>query len=331
LIEPLLASSARVKLLCAPAGSGKSALLTECLLRAPEHRRVYWLPLSGTCLSVVDFQQRLTQALGFAAADELVLLESLARLQTPTWVFLDDYCRVPNPELDRLLDRLLAVRNPLLNWWLGSRRRPSCNWPRLLLDDELYECEARALAFNESDIEQLLVHVAPEQAAIAARKIIQRSGGWCAGTRIALLDGCQWMAGQDKQGRSATLLDYLQHELFNTLPPELLKPGKYWRTCRDSMPVCASICLAPVRERSGCTPCKTWGVLSNPGRIRPTGCECSCHSPGPCVTSRVGGAFLASACLSVVHRRAGLAGRVRAGVAGRRVRGRGQSAAALQL
>lgn len=223
LTEPLLASSARVKLLCAPAGSGKSALLTECLLRAPEHCRVYWLPLSGTCLSVVDFQQRLTQALGFAAADELVLLESLARLQTPTWVFLDDYCRVPNPELDRLLDRLLAVRNPLLNWWLGSRRRPSCNWPRLLLDDELYECEARALAFNESDIEQLLVHVAPEQAAITARKIIQRSGGWCAGTRIALLDGCQWMAGQDKQGRSATLLDYLQHELFNTLPPELLE------------------------------------------------------------------------------------------------------------
>ncbi len=47
LTEPLLASSARVKLLCAPAGSGKSALLTECLLRAPEHCRVYWLPLSG--------------------------------------------------------------------------------------------------------------------------------------------------------------------------------------------------------------------------------------------------------------------------------------------
>ena len=55
LIEPMLASTARVKLLCAPAGSGKSALLSECLLRAPEHYRVCWLPLAGASLSAADF------------------------------------------------------------------------------------------------------------------------------------------------------------------------------------------------------------------------------------------------------------------------------------
>jgi LuxR family maltose regulon positive regulatory protein len=223
LVEPLLASTARVKLLCAPAGSGKSALLTECLLRASGHCRVYWLPLAGESLSVADFRQRLAHALGLAASDELALLEHLSRLQTPTWLFIDDYCRAPNPELDRLLDRLLAVRSPSLSWWLGSRRRPSCNWPRLLLDDELYEYDGQALAFTEQDVEQLLVHVEPSRASSVARRIIQRSGGWCAGVRIALLDGCQWAAGQDKQERSATLLDYLQHELFNTLPPELVE------------------------------------------------------------------------------------------------------------
>ncbi|MBV6822203.1 LuxR C-terminal-related transcriptional regulator [Pseudomonas sp. PD9R] len=222
LIDPLLASTARVKLLCAPAGSGKSALLTECLQRAPQHCCVYWVALAGESLGVVDFRQRLAQTLGLAAADEPALLGFLARLQTPTWLFLDDYCRVPDPELDRLLDRLLAVRNPMLNWWLGSRRRPLCNWPRLLLDDELYECEGPALAFSEGEIEHLLVHVAPPLTASMARRIIQRSGGWCAGTRIALLGGCPWATEQDKQGRSTTLLDYLQHELFNTLPPELV-------------------------------------------------------------------------------------------------------------
>lgn len=239
LVEPLLGSSSRVKLLCAPAGSGKSALLTECLLRAPQHCRTYWLPLAGASLSAVELQRRLAQTLGLAMADEPALLEALARLQVSTWLFLDDYCRAPNPELDRLLDRLLAVRNPLLNWWLSSRRRPSCNWPRLLLDDELYECEARALAFNEAEIEQLLVHVAPPQAAITARRIIQRSGGWCAGTRIALLDGCPWAAEQDKQGRSATLLDYLQHELFNTLPPELVEA---WQVLAHLPRFNASLC-----------------------------------------------------------------------------------------
>ncbi|MGJ7518297.1 LuxR C-terminal-related transcriptional regulator [Pseudomonas baetica] len=223
LVEPLLTSTARVKLLCAPAGSGKSLLLTECLLRAPAHCRVYWLPLAGEPLSAADFRQRLAQALGLASSDEPALLEHLARLQVPTWLFIDDYSRVPHPELDRLLDRLLAVRSPSLSWWLGSRRRPSCNWPRLLLDDELYECDGPALAFTEGDVEQLLGHVEASRAASVARRIIQRSGGWCAGVRIALLDGCPWAAEQDKPGRSAMLLDYLQHELFNTLPPDLVE------------------------------------------------------------------------------------------------------------
>ncbi|MGH8387447.1 MAG: LuxR C-terminal-related transcriptional regulator [Pseudomonas sp.] len=223
LVEPLLASTARVKLLCAPAGSGKSALLTECLVRAPAGSRVCWLPMAGESLSVSVFEQRLAQALGLDAKDEASLLEHLTRLQTPTWLFIDDYCRVSNPPLDRFLDRLLAVRSPVLNWWLASRRRPQCNWPRLLLDDELYECEGRALAFSECEVQQLLGYVEPVQAVHTARRIIQRSGGWCAGVRIALLDGCQWAAEQNKQERSATLLDYLQHELFNTLPPELVE------------------------------------------------------------------------------------------------------------
>lgn len=239
LVEPLLASTARVKLLCAPAGSGKSALLTECLLRAPVDCRVYWLPLPGDSLSVDDFQQRLAQTLGLASTDEPVLLEHLTRLHVPTWLFIDDYCRVPHPELDRLLDRLFAVRNPALSWWLGSRRRPSCNWPRLLLDDELYECDGKTLAFIEPEVEQLLVHVEPSRAASVARKIVQRSGGWCAGVRIALLDGCQWAAQQDKQGRSATLLDYLQHELFNTLPPELIEA---WQVLAHLPRFNASLC-----------------------------------------------------------------------------------------
>jgi ATP/maltotriose-dependent transcriptional regulator MalT len=220
LIEPMLVSAARVKLLCAPAGSGKSALLSECLLRAPEHCRVCWLPLAGQSLSAADFLLRLTQALGLPSADEPGLLAHLARLQTPTWLFLDDFCRAPNPELDRMLDRLLAVASPTVTWWLSSRRRPSCNWPRLLLDDELYECDGRALAFTEAEVGQLLSHVEPTLAAQTAKKVVERSGGWCAGVRIALLNGCPWSG---EQGRSATLLDYLQHELFNTLPSELIE------------------------------------------------------------------------------------------------------------
>jgi LuxR family maltose regulon positive regulatory protein len=220
LTDALLVSTARVKLLCAPAGSGKSALLTECLLRAPEHCRVCWLPLAGEPSSAADFLLRVGQTLGLPSTDEPGLLAHLARLQTPTWLFLDDFCRAPDPELDRMLDRLLAAASPALTWWLGSRRRPACNWSRLLLDDELYECEGRALAFTEAEVRQLLGHVEPILAAQTAKRVVERSGGWCAGVRIALLNGCPW---SQEQGRSATLLDYLQHELLNTLPPELVE------------------------------------------------------------------------------------------------------------
>jgi ATP/maltotriose-dependent transcriptional regulator MalT len=176
--------------------------------------------------SAADFRHRLAETLGLASSGESELLGYLARLQTPTWLFLDDYCRVPNPELDLLLDRMLAVSSPLLTWWLGTRRRPQCNWPRLLLDDELYECEHATLAFNQSEIARLLRHLAPSEANTVAGKIIQRSGGWCAGVRIALLQKCDWSHNNTLQGRTNTLLDYLEHELFTTLTPELTEA---WR------------------------------------------------------------------------------------------------------
>ncbi|MBD9460659.1 helix-turn-helix transcriptional regulator [Pseudomonas sp. PDM05] len=210
LAEPLLAAQARVRLLCAPGGSGKSALLAECALQAPAACQVYWLPLNGVTLSPLELCQRLALNLGLPFTDEATLLLDLGRWQAPAWLFLDDFCRQPAPALDALLDRLLSAASPALTWWLGARRRPLCNWPRLLLDDELLECSGSELAFSAADIQAL----APGH---EVDRILQFSGGWCAGVRIALLgDG-----HPDK-----TLLDYLQHELFSSLPPEL---AEAWR------------------------------------------------------------------------------------------------------
>ncbi|NWN50434.1 helix-turn-helix transcriptional regulator [Pseudomonas sp. MAFF 301514] len=210
LAGPLLAAPVRVKLLCAPGGSGKSALLAECALQAPAGCQVYWLPLNGVALSPLDLCRRLAQNLGLAFSDEATLLADLGRWPTSAWVFLDDFCRLPTPETDALLDRLLTASSPSLTWWLGARRRPACNWPRLLLDDELLEGGAE-LAFTLEEIQQLLP-LGP-----SADSVWQFSAGWCAGVRIALLGD-----GHPQK----TLLDYLQHELFSTLPPELTEA---WR------------------------------------------------------------------------------------------------------
>ncbi|KAF2409971.1 ATP-, maltotriose-and DNA-dependent transcriptional regulator MalT [Pseudomonas antarctica] len=209
LAEPLLAAQVRVKLLCAPGGSGKSALLAECALQAPVGCQVYWLALNGAVLSPLDFCRRLAHNLGVPFVDEATLLLDLSHWQNPAWIFLDDFCRLPAPDLDALLDRLLTAASPALTWWLGARRRPLCNWPRLLLDDELLECNE--LMFSPAQVQQLL---GPQQ---TLDSVMQFSGGWCAGVRIALL-------GDGHPGK--TLLEYLQHELFSTLPIEL---AEAWR------------------------------------------------------------------------------------------------------
>lgn len=226
LCEALLESAARVKLICAPAGSGKTALLTECLLQAPVNCTVCWLPLAGASLSAGEFCERLAQAMGLKTWDEASLLYELARRSAATWVLIDDYCRYPEPALDALLDRMLAVSSPALTWWIGTRRRPPCNWPRLLLDDALYECEGAALALTRDEIARVLRHLPPAQADSVAGRIFQRSGGWCAGVRMLLMQKCDWSQKTLPQQRMDTLLDYLQHELFSGLSPEL---AEAWR------------------------------------------------------------------------------------------------------
>lgn len=140
LTAPLLTSNARVRLLCAPAGSGKTALLTECLLQVRAECEAIWLPLAGAALSSEEFCLRLTRALGLVEGlDDTQLMAELAHWSRPTSLFIDDYSRLPDPAVDALLDRLLAVSSPALTWWISTRRRPQCNWPRLLLDDELYD------------------------------------------------------------------------------------------------------------------------------------------------------------------------------------------------
>lgn len=67
------------------------------------------------------------------------------------------------------------------------------------------------MAFTLEEIQQLLP-LGP-----SADSVWQFSAGWCAGVRIALLGD-----GHPQK----TLLDYLQHELFSTLPPELTEA---WR------------------------------------------------------------------------------------------------------
>jgi ATP/maltotriose-dependent transcriptional regulator MalT len=151
-------------------------------------------------------------------------------------LFLDDYCRNTNADLDGFLDALLLHSSAHLSWWICSRRRPSCNWPRLLLEGELLECDGRTLAFTAAEIYQLLAGQPRDWPQQTAGRILQLTDGWAAGVRIAMLDAAD---GGSRESCSSTLSAYLEHELFAGLPSDL---AEIWRVLAALPRFDASLC-----------------------------------------------------------------------------------------
>lgn len=232
----LLASPERVKLLCAPAGSGKTALLSECARQAPVGCAVHWLSLGNTAGTPEALCVLLATALDLASTAQAHVLDRLARVQAPTWLFLDDYSRSANADLDGLLDALLLHSSAHLNWWICGRRRPACNWPRLLLEGDLLECDGRALAFTATEIDQLLASQSQDWPQQTADRILQHTDGWAAGVRIAMIDAVD---GGSLEPGSTTLSAYLDHELFVGLPSDLVE---LWRVLAVLPRFDASLC-----------------------------------------------------------------------------------------
>jgi ATP/maltotriose-dependent transcriptional regulator MalT len=225
LTRDLLAGDCRLTLVCAPAGFGKSVLLNDCARQAPIGTRVVWLDLLGHPHSPAELLARLAAALQLSHGDgepcaELGLL--LGRVEQPLWIILDDYPRQPCAELDACLDRLLERAPHTLRWWIGGRRRPAWNLPRLLLQGDLQELDAHALALDQGELGHLLQQrqqVLPEN---LVGQLLDNSEGWLAGICLLLIGGTADNLGQRLAAGTPLLLEYLEREVLATLPPPLM-------------------------------------------------------------------------------------------------------------
>lgn len=223
LIDALLNSPCRVRLVCAPAGSGKTVLFTDCA-RQVEQARVVWLSMSGQAIPVSTFCQRLAQAIDPACTidSEEQLIDLLFNLHEPVWLMLDDYSRTPHSELDACLGRLFALQTPNLRWWLNSRRRPACNLPRLLLENELLELDSSTLWFSSNELEHLVDATQIVLSTEARQKLYDETGGWCAGACFRLIAAQASRLPSSALSRVGYSLtqEYLQRELLDELPAD---------------------------------------------------------------------------------------------------------------
>jgi len=251
----------RVVLLQAPAGFGKTsalAALAEHLMR--QGSALAWVSLDSdddaarllTCLAAAlepyDLPWRtLPEALvaqmhqGTAAARRAVeeLLNALAHADVPHGVIvMEDLHRVRNADLVGLGDLLIERLPPQWCLVLTSREAPTLALARLRAAGELAEFGPEALRFSEAESLELLAGAGLEVQGGAGAALHERTRGWPAGLRLALLAqqarpgpaGPPGVAAGTSVGRPGAaarslgeryLFDYLASEVLDALPAEL--------------------------------------------------------------------------------------------------------------
>jgi ATP/maltotriose-dependent transcriptional regulator MalT len=221
LVDSLLDAQCRLRLICAPAGFGKSVLMSECARRVPADTHLVWLDLGGRALTAEALLNRLKRCLGDGSAltgdVQQDLVDLLSGFHQPLWIMLDDYPREPTPELDACLDVLLEQGPESLSWWVSSRRQPAWKLPRLLLQGDLFDLEAEALAATSLELRQVLKAHRLELADDTFKQLLTGSEGWLAGISLLLLNADEQAVRERLVAGTPLLRDYVQREVLDGL------------------------------------------------------------------------------------------------------------------
>ena len=211
-----------MRLLVAPAGFGKSVLLADCARACPADCTPLWLNCGGQKWTVQQLCRQLAELLGYPPTVlEAELTLALQREERDLWILLDDYPHEPDAELDACFDRLLSASADGLRWWLGSRRRPACNWPRLLLNGELLELNGNDLLFSSDEVAAWQQQANNAQSH-RAESLYALTRGWPAALRLLTVQHTRENGGAPLcEEHSLLLRDYVEHEVLHDLPAEL--------------------------------------------------------------------------------------------------------------
>ena len=230
-------------LVAAPAGAGKSALLSSWIAEGRAPGPVAWLSLDTDDADRRRFWRAVLQALARATGDDAVaslavspreplkmvvvlpaLVDALAGREQPVVLVLDDFHEVIEAVHDDL-ERVGRFPPPALRLVIVTRADPPIGLARLRLDGSLTEIRAADLAFSLDEagalFEALDIALAPEDLATLWR----RTEGWAAALRLAALslqhhpeprEFIERFAGTD-----ATISDYLVSEVLARQPADL--------------------------------------------------------------------------------------------------------------
>ncbi|HEX6386100.1 MAG TPA: tetratricopeptide repeat protein [Anaerolineae bacterium] len=287
LIEQLNASlgqgtqgfTARLTLVSAPAGFGKTTLIANWLAQLPIANRELsvdncaWLSLDESDNDPVRFLSYLIAALqtavphiGQAAvqllqssqppAAEAILtsvINDVSQNDQPIILVLEDYHVIDTPTVHQALTFLLDHLPPLLHLLITTRSDPPLHLSRLRACRQMIEIRTDDLRFTFDEAGQFFNQVMgltlsnEETAALE-----QRTAGWIAGLHLVALS---LQDREDKAGfiasftgNSRFIMDYLVDEVLQRRPPGT---GQFLLQTAFLDPLCGSLCDAVTGQQDG--------------------------------------------------------------------------------
>ena len=246
--EALAARRTRLTLLSAPAGFGKTTLLSAWMAAraasAERERRVAWVSLDQADRAAENFWayvltaiERATDgateggliALGAGMPLESVLagvLNELSVRPDDVDIVLDDFHLADSPEIQAGLTFLLERLPPQVRLVLSTRADPALPLARLRSRGELTEIRAADLRFTDEETSRYLtdatgLHLDPADVLTLG----SRTEGWIASLQLAAIslrdrsNPSAFIAGF--AGDDRHIVDYLVEEVLDQQPPEI--------------------------------------------------------------------------------------------------------------
>ena len=248
LLARLAEARSRLTLLSAPAGFGKSALLSDWLHTS--HQGSYasgitWLILDeadndplrfwtylGTALQRIDPQVGTTLLQGLQTPQPpleallTTLINELLTFREQVTLVLEDYHVIHAPSIHQSLSFLLEHLPSQMHLAIATRSDPPLPLARLRARGELCELRAEDLRFTleEASVffrQTIGLALSPEEVAL----LTERTEGWIAGLQLAALS----LQNQEDvhrfvlafRGSQAFVIDYLAEEVLSRQPPSI--------------------------------------------------------------------------------------------------------------